>query len=45
LLLIQQFVLENEKGGSKQGRIQSYDRALGYAELDPIAILFSNKGS
>ena len=36
VLLIQQYVLENEKGGSLQGRIQSYDRAPGYADIDLV---------
>ena len=36
LLLVQCLFIENERGGSQSGRIQSYDRAPGYADVDLV---------
>ena len=37
LFLIHQFMLENERVGSTKGRIQSYERTPGYADIDLIS--------
>ena len=37
LLLIQYLMLQNGRGGSEQGRIQSYNRILGYSDFNLIA--------
>ena len=34
LLLVQHLFIENKKGGSQPGRIQSYNRAQDYADVD-----------
>ena len=34
LLLIQYLMLQNGRGGSEQGRIQSYNRILGYSDFN-----------
>ena len=36
LFLVQHLFIENERGGSQPGRIQSYDRAPGYVDVDLI---------
>ena len=36
LFLIHQFMLENERVGSRKIRIQSYERALRYTDIDLI---------
>ena len=36
LLLVQHLYIENERSGSQLGRIQSYDRAPGYADVDLV---------
>ena len=36
LLLVQHLFIENERGGSQSGRIQSYDKAPSYANVDLV---------
>ena len=36
LLLVQHLLIENDKGGSQARRIQSYNRALDYADVDLV---------